>query len=112
MICIRIEEDVLISYRCIICDSDNHSTRYSLRKKDLIDWRNGGQHDWSTTLCAPVLIRRGAWIGAQCIILKGVTIGEGAVVGAGSVVTKDVPDWCIVAGNPARVVKEIPENVR
>ena len=45
------------------------------------------------------------------IILKGVTIGEGAVVGAGSVVTKDVPAWTVVAGNPAKVVKELKERI-
>ena len=45
----------------------------------------------------------------NCIILKGVTIGEGAIVGAGSVVTKDVPAWTVVAGNPARVVKKLSE---
>lgn len=43
----------------------------------------------------------------NAIILKGVTIGEGAIVGAGSVVTKDVPPWTVVAGNPARVVKKL-----
>ena len=43
----------------------------------------------------------------NCIILKGVTIGEGAIVGAGSVVTKDVPAWTVVAGNPAKVVKTL-----
>jgi acetyltransferase-like isoleucine patch superfamily enzyme len=52
------------------------------------------------------------WIGANVIILKGVTIGEGAIVGAGSVVTKDVPPYTIVAGNPARIIREIPENER
>jgi len=111
-IAITIEDDVLISYRCIIADSDNHSFRYSLRKHDLADWKNGGQHDWSTTLRSPIMIRKGAWIGAQCILLKGVTIGEGAIVGSGSVVTKDVPAWTVVAGNPARAVKEIPEDER
>lgn len=44
----------------------------------------------------------------NCIILKGVTIGKGAIVGAGSVVTKDVPAWTFVAGNPARVIKDLP----
>ena len=48
-------------------------------------------------------------IGMNCIILKGVTIGEGAIVGAGSVVTKDVPAWTVVAGNPAIFVKKISE---
>ena len=76
-----------------------------------MDWRRG-EHDWSTTASAPVRIRRGAWIGARAIVLKGVTVGVGSVVGAGAVVTKDVPDWTIVAGNPARVIREIPEHER
>lgn len=61
---------------------------------------------------APVKISDKVWIGFNSIILKGVTIGEGAVVGAGSVVTKDVPAWTVVAGNPARIIREIPENER
>lgn len=112
VVAITIEDDVLVAYRCIIADSDNHSVIYSIRKHDLADWRDGHKHDWSTTNSAPVRICRGAWIGAASIILKGVTIGEGAVVGAGSVVTKDVPPWTVVAGNPARIIKEIPENER
>jgi putative colanic acid biosynthesis acetyltransferase WcaF len=55
---------------------------------------------------APIEICDGAWIGAYAIILPGVTIGEGAVVGACAVVTKDVPPWTVVAGNPAREVKK------
>ncbi len=49
-------------------------------------------------------------IGAKSIIVRGVTIGEGAIVGAGSVVTRDVPPYTIVAGNPARIIREIPED--
>lgn len=55
---------------------------------------------------APIVIGDHVWIGVGAIILKGVTIGNGAVVAAGSVVTRDVPPECIVAGNPAKVVKE------
>jgi acetyltransferase-like isoleucine patch superfamily enzyme len=54
---------------------------------------------------AKVIIKRGALVNMAAIILPGVTIGEGAMVGAGAVVTKDVPDWAFVAGNPARIVK-------
>jgi acetyltransferase-like isoleucine patch superfamily enzyme len=53
----------------------------------------------------PVVIGSDVWIGASCIILPGVTIGEGCVVGAGSVVTKDLPAWSIAVGNPARLIK-------
>ena len=78
---------------------------------ELRDIRNGDNFilhkDWSNVNSAPITICDDAWIGMNCIILKGVTIGEGAIVGAGSVVTKDVPAWTVVAGNPARVVKKI-----
>ena len=61
--------------------------------------------DWT---CTPTLVKRGASIGSSATILCGVTIGENAIVGAGSVVTKDVPPNTIVAGNPARVRKTLP----
>lgn len=61
--------------------------------------------DWK---CVATLIKRGASIGSSATILCGITIGEGAIVGAGSVVTKDVAPHTIVAGNPARVLKKIP----
>ena len=54
-----------------------------------------------------IVIKDYAWIGSKSVILPGVTIGENAVVGAGSVVTKDVPDNAIVAGNPAKIIKYI-----
>ncbi len=53
----------------------------------------------------PVIIGNDVWIGMYCIIQPGVRIGNGAIIGAGSVVTKDVPDYAIVAGNPARVIR-------
>jgi acetyltransferase-like isoleucine patch superfamily enzyme len=54
-------------------------------------------------------VRRGASIGTSCTILCGVTIGEFAIVGAGSVVTRDVPPNTIVAGNPARILRKMEE---
>jgi acetyltransferase-like isoleucine patch superfamily enzyme len=104
---IAIERDVLISYQCVIADSDNHSIYPEQRVGDLALWMNGGQNNWHLAEMAPIRICEGAWIGARSIILKGVTIGAGAVVGMGSVVTKDVPARTVVGGNPARVIREI-----
>src|SRR5581483_6534569 len=63
--------------------------------------------DWQ---CVPTLVKRGASIGSGATLLCGITIGERAMIGAGSVVTKDVPDGAIVVGKPARVIKRIPES--
>lgn len=108
---IVIEDDVLISHGCILADSDNHSIIYGMRRKDLADWKKG-DHDWDTTISIPIKIAKGAWIGMRAIVLKGVTVGEGAVVGAGSVVTKDVPPYTIIAGNPAKIIREISAEER
>ena len=67
-------------------------------------------HDFSDIMiiaCKPILIKKGAWIGARSIIMPGITIGEGAVVGSGSVVTHNVPAHTLVVGNPARVLKKL-----
>ncbi len=56
-----------------------------------------------------VTLKNGCWVGAKAIILPGVTIGRNSVVGAGSVVTKDIPDGVIAVGNPAKVIKKIGE---
>lgn len=58
----------------------------------------------------PIMIKDRAWIGANATILTGVTIGKNAVVAAGAVVTKDVPDNCLVGGVPAKIIKEINQN--
>ena len=55
--------------------------------------------------CKPIIIKEGAWIGAGAAIMKGVTVGKYAIVGANSVVTKDVPDYAVVVGVPAKVIK-------
>lgn len=64
------------------------------------------EDDW---VCVPTLIKQGASIGSSATLLCGVTVGEKAIVGAGSVVTKDVPANTVVAGNPARVMKQHKE---
>ena len=71
---------------------------------------NHDPYDLQVLLCKPVLIKTGAWIGAGATILPGVCVGKHAVVGASSVVTKDVPDYAVVAGNPARVIKMLDES--
>ena len=62
------------------------------------------EDDWQ---CIPTIVKRGATIGSGVTLLCGITIGENAIIGAGSVVTKDVPPHCVVAGNPAKIIKKI-----
>jgi acetyltransferase-like isoleucine patch superfamily enzyme len=92
---IVIEEDVLISSDCVISDYSGHPTDPALRMA-------GVQVDPSDV--HPVRICRNAWIGRRVTILPGVTIGEGAIIGAGTVVTKDVPPFQLCAGNPGRII--------
>lgn len=113
---IDIGDDVNIAWAVTVTDHNAHSVDWAKRASDTGRARadylaHGGNvsvsKDWSNVGIAPVVIADRAWIGFNAIILKGVTVGEGAVVGAGSVVTKDVPPNTIVAGNPARVVREL-----
>jgi acetyltransferase-like isoleucine patch superfamily enzyme len=64
----------------------------------------GRTEDW----LEPVTIRRGARLGANCVVLPGITVGEDAVIGSGTVVTKDVPAHSVVVGNPGRIIKQVP----
>jgi acetyltransferase-like isoleucine patch superfamily enzyme len=103
-----------------IYDHNSHSLDYREREKDIVqqlsDYRNGKffieNKNWDVVETKPIKICSNAWIGMNCTILKGVTIGQGAIVGAGSVVTKDVPAWTIVGGNPATIIKEIPNEYK
>jgi galactoside O-acetyltransferase len=103
---ITLGDDVVISWGVTIVDHDSHSLNWDERKNDILDWAQG-RKDWSHVAIAPVHIERRAWIGFGVSIMKGVRIGEGAVIGAGSVVTRDVPAYCVAAGNPARVVRQL-----
>lgn len=94
---IMIEDDVCIGAGCKIYDTDFHSA--------IAEYRLQGNSHVET---APVVIKEKAFIGGHSIILKGVTVGREAVVGAGSVVTSDIPDGEIWAGNPAHFIKKVP----
>jgi len=109
---IEIGDNVMISWGCTIIDNDAHSIISAERIGDVLAWKKeveGKEHgyhkSWKTVNSKKITIKNKAWIGFNSIILKGVTIGEGAIVAAGSVVTKDVPDYAVVAGNPAKIVK-------
>ena len=112
---IDIGDNVTIAWGGTFYDHDSHSLDYMKRRKDIDDELNDirfgrnfiANKDWSCVNSQPIKICNDVWIGMNVIILKGVTVGEGAIVGAGSVVTKDVPAWTVVAGNPAKVIKEL-----
>ena len=92
---IKIGNNVLIGSGTLITDSDAHA----LNPCERLAGKPG--------VSLPIVIEDDVFIGARAIILKGITIGKGSVVGAGAVVTKDVPDLSIVAGNPAKVVGRV-----
>ena len=92
----RIGNNVKIGGCVLITDTDAHPMDYMARRSS-----NEG------TKSAPVVIEDDVWVGAHCIILKGVTIGARSIIGAGSVVTKSIPADCVAAGNPCRVIKSL-----
>lgn len=94
---VKIEDDVFIGHNVsFINDKYPRSTNAGGALQTEADWQ-----------VVPTLVKRGASIGTSSTILCGVTIGENAIVGAGSVVTKDVPDNAVVAGNPARIMRKV-----
>lgn len=95
---IEIGHRVAIGANTVICDSDFHPLSQEIRRYN----PDGGA-------TAPIMIEDDVFVGMQCLILKGVTIGSGSVIGAGSVVTNNIPAGVIAAGNPARVIRAIEE---
>ena len=115
---IEIQNDVTMAWGITIYDHNSHSIYWDERKNDnhqcYDDYKNYNGNNvvnknWSNVVDSPIIVESKVWIGFDVTILKGVTIGEGAVVGAKSVVTKNVEPWTVVAGNPAIVVKYLPE---
>lgn len=109
---IEIGDRVLISHNVSIFDSLTHPVSAKKRHQQFCEIISSGHPKSIDLEVAPVKIGNDVWIGCMSVVLKGVTIGEGAIVGAGSVVTKDVPPYTIVAGNPAQVIREIPPDER
>ncbi len=96
---ITIEDNVHITSRCLLLCHQRSILRY--RKGDdasKLPYNQGKIH-----------LEKGCMIGMETMIMPGVTIGEGAIIGAYSQVTKDIPAWTIASGRPAKVIKEIPE---
>jgi UDP-2-acetamido-3-amino-2,3-dideoxy-glucuronate N-acetyltransferase len=94
---VTIEDEVMISHGVMfINDKDPAAANKDGELKTEKEWT-----------CIPTLVKRRASIGSNATILCGITIGEGALVGAGAVVTKDVPANTVVVGNPARVLREL-----
>lgn len=91
---LTIGNNVKIGGGVLLIDTDCHPMDYSVRRTS-----NEG------TCSAPIVIEDDVWIGAQSIVLKGVTIGARSIIGAGSIVTKDIPSDCVAGGNPCKVIR-------
>ena len=95
---ITIEDHAHVDARCILL----------CHKRDLTNYYRGEDYAKLPYKKAAIRIEKGCSIGTASFVMPGVTIGEGAIVGAGSLVTKDIPAWTIATGRPAKVVKQIP----
>ena len=83
-------------------------TRLLCHQRDLSNYCIGDDYAKLGYKLAPIHMKKGSLVGMESFVMPGVTIGEGAIVGAGSLVTKDIPAWTIATGRPAKVVKQVP----
>lgn len=104
---IEIGSHVIISNRVTIYDNNNHPTDVEMREKMCESGFTSELWQWKYSAHSPVKIGDNVWIGEKSTILKGVTIGNGSIVACNSVVTHDVEENTVVAGNPARLVKKL-----
>ena len=95
---VKIGNNVTVGANAVILDSDCHSLNYLDR---------GTENDMRNCKCKPIIIEDDVLIGTGSYILKGVHIGARSIIGAGSIVTSDIPADSIAAGNPARVIRKI-----
>jgi acetyltransferase-like isoleucine patch superfamily enzyme len=104
---ITIKDRVLISHNVNIFDSLTHPVDPVLRHKQFVEIATRGHPRDIELGGRPIVIEDDAWIGAGAMIMRGIRIGARSIVGAGAIVTRDVPDDVIVVGNPAHIVRHI-----
>lgn len=108
---ISIGSYVLVSSDVYIIDNNSHSISSDIRRKEILSnpqYKNRFAIPYTNAISSkPIVIDDDVWIGKRSIIMKGVHIGARSIVAAGSVVTKDVPEDVVVAGNPAQIVKRL-----
>lgn len=104
---IKIGNNVLISHQVNIHDNNAHPIDFNDRKKHFEQIITVGHKPQPNLNGKEIIIEDDVWIGFNATVLKGVTIGKGAIVAACSVVTKDVPPFTMIAGNPAKIIKKL-----
>ena len=92
---IHIENGVWIASECLLL----------CHRRDISEYRVGDDYNKLSFKIEPIFLKKGCCIGMRSIIMPGVTIGEGAIIAAGSIVTKDIPPYCVAAGSPAKTIR-------
>lgn len=98
---VELEDHVHIANRCILL----------CHQRDLSNYFIGDDYAKLPYVRKKITLKKGCLLGMDTIVMPGVTVGEGSIIGAGSIVTKDIPDWTIATGRPAKVIKNIPQRI-